>query len=364
MEDVLINTRIWNEIEISDCEGNVDAIIGYLLAHDRVKELKLNGERIQQCFVELGSNTTSLKHLRITRNWTPAILAHLTKALTENKHLETLDFRWSVFQGESIKTLSSGLEQNSNIKNLHFQGCGLEDEHISHIVTALQGHPALECLELNGNKCQSLPIAPRSSNLKKLDMGSQKSTSERRVDVSALIQALHSNTSLKCIKLAENNLNDEDAENLAAALAENDSLEELYLARNKITDEGIIKLAAQFSKMKGLKKLSIWGNPFGEEAGAKALLEGLKHNVELQDLELFRNYSVSSPILHHTRINRGGRKILKSDSNKIPLALWAHVLGRVNHLSFPRHDDTAARSEVLFHLLRGPALFARGQPSA
>jgi hypothetical protein len=355
----LIGSRVWDSIEISDCRGKVNVGVAHALSQDGVKSLKLNGENVQECFHELGNNK-SLEYVRVTTNWTANNVESLSKGVHQNQHLQTLDFRWSSFEGLAVQTLAKGLRQNSKIRDLHFSGCGLEDEHVTTLVSALRYHPTLECLDLNGNKCKSLPIPPKSSSLKCLDLRSQKIPRTGRLDVTALADALRSNTSLKCVKLSENNLTDDDAEKLAFALSENTSLEELYLARNKITDQGIIKLAEQFPKQKCLRKLSLWGNPFGE-AGAKALLEGLQHNVELEDLELFQKFSVSSMIMHNLLTNRAGKKILQSEPNDIPLALWPLVLERVNNISFPKRSNSTARVDALFYMVRGPVLFARGE---
>jgi hypothetical protein len=135
------------------------------------------------------------------------------------------------------------------------------------------------------------------------------------------------------------------------------------LARNKITDYGIASLALRLPDWRAVKKLSLWGNPFGEE-GARELLAGLRRNMELEDLDLFRQFKCSEQILYYTYMNRGGRKILREDPNKVvPLSLWPLVMERANRIKLTKrntYNDEHARVDVLYCLLRGPVLFSRG----
>ena len=366
--------RLWESVELINCRGQVEAAITMTMSIDRVKCFNLvRNIEMTVGYVALGTAlqaTTSLKFLRLTTSLQVSDASALADGLKKNKSLETLDFRWSSFDAAGITELARGLHENKSIKNLHFFGCGIDDEHVAELVTALRYHPSIEVLNFNANKCGTkgtLPIAlmlqSTGCNLRKLDLSFQRiDAGEQKLDIPLLAAALSKNTSLKTLELSSNGLDDEDAQVLADAVCDNSSLQELFLARNKITDVGITALAERIPEMKGLKKLSLWGNSFGEE-GAKELLAGLRCNTELEELDLFRQFQCSEQIIYFTYVNRGGRKILEKSPNAVPLSLWPLVLERANKVKLTKrrnHNDQQARVDILYCLLRGPVLFARG----
>jgi hypothetical protein len=373
MELLRDRDRQWESVELINCRGQVEVAITIAMSIDRVKCFNLvRNIEMTGGYVALGTAlqvSSSLQSLRLTTSIQGTDATAFAEGLKRNASLETLDFRWSSFDAQSVTQLARGLHENKRLKNLHFFGCGLEDDQVAEIATALRYHPSLEQLNFNGNMCGSrgtrsiaAMIGLESCILKTIDVSFQRIDMENRVDVALLASALKNNTNLKTLELSSNNLDDRDAEELASALCENSTLQELFLARNKITDAGITSLAIKLPDMKGLKALSLWGNPFGED-GAKELLAGLRCNMELEKLDLFRQFKCSEQILYFTYVNRGGRKILEEPPNNVPLSLWPLVLERAIQVKLTKrkdHNDEAARVDILYCLLRGPVLFARG----
>ena len=366
--------RQWEGVELINCRGQVELAITIAMSIDRVKRFNLvRNIEMTGGYDALGTAlqaTTSLQSLRLTTSIQGNDAAAFAEGLKRNTSLETLDFRWSSFDAQSVTHLARGLSENKRLKNLHFFGCGLQDDQVAEIATALRYHPSLELLNFNGNMCGSRGTGPIAAMIRsetciltKIDLSFQRiDMMENRVDIALLASALKNNVSLKTLELSSNNLDDGDAEELASALCKNSTLQELFLARNKITDAGITTLAIKLPDMKGLKKLSLWGNPFGED-GAKELLAGLRCNMELERLDLFRQFKCSEQILYFTYVNRGGRKILEEPPNNVPLSLWPLVLERAIQVKLTKrkdHNDEAARVDILYCLLRGPVLFARG----
>jgi hypothetical protein len=373
MELLRDRDRQWGTVELINCRGQVEVAILIAMSIDRVKCFNL-ARNIEMTggYVALGTAlqvTTSLQSLRLTTSIQGTDVTAFAEGLKRNTSLATLDFRWSSFDAKSVTQLAAGLHENKQLKNLLFFGCGLTDDQVAEIATALRCHPSLELLNFNGNMCGSRgtgPIAAMIGSegciLKKIDLSFQRIDTKNRVDIPLLASALKNNTSVRTVELSSNSLDDRDAEELATALCENSTLQELFLARNKITDAGITSLAIKLPAMKGLKKLSLWGNPFGED-GAKELLAGLRCNMELESLDLFRQFKCSQQILYFTYVNRGGRKILEEPPNNVPLSLWPLILERAIQVKLTKrrdHNDEAARVDILYCLLRGPVLFARG----
>lgn len=96
------------------------------------------------------------------------------------------------------------------------------------------------------------------NNLTRLDMASQRSPQNERIDISILIEALRSNTSLLELNVANNGLNDQDMDCLSDALVYNTTLQKLALNDNNFTDEGASKLASQFPYEIPKRNMAVW----------------------------------------------------------------------------------------------------------
>jgi Ran GTPase-activating protein (RanGAP) involved in mRNA processing and transport len=131
----------------------------------------------------------------------------------------------------------------------------------------------------------------------------------------------------------------------------------LHLRHNGITDAGAVQMAKYLPEFQSLKELVLSKNHIGE-AGALALLRGLRSNVELEYLETTTTSAnattTTNTNLHHQahhvnnihvemtrllRLNKAGRRILRSQQ-EVPESTWAIIYERV------RHD-----SDALFYFL-------------
>jgi hypothetical protein len=81
-------------------------------------------------------------------------------------------------------------------------------------------------------------------------------------DISWLMAALMSNTTLITLDLDNTGIDDNQLRQIIQALCENTTLEEIMLNHNYITDDGVAALAARFPDMQGLKKISMYSNLF------------------------------------------------------------------------------------------------------
>ena len=364
---------LWEQLEFINCRGDLETLWTMSLSLDLVRHFSLvrNVDAEHSGCASMGSilrYSKNLASLRLTTSIEVKDAESLADGLSSNTTLERLDFHWSSFSAESSLELARGLRLNKTLTEVEFFGCGLEDSQLADICAAVRYHPRLQKLILNNNKAGSqctLPLCTmlesNSCRVEELSLGFQAYDSESQFDISQLAAALSKNTSLQSLDLSNLRLQDRDAVALAHMLTQNSTLTELKIARNKIGDEGISLFAERLPMMKGLKRLSLWGNPFSE-AAAKQLLAGLRCNTELESLDLFRQFKCSEQLIYYTYVNRGGRKILHGEPDKVPLSLWALVLARANKMVFTRRasEESAARLDVLYCLLRGPVLFARG----
>jgi Ran GTPase-activating protein (RanGAP) involved in mRNA processing and transport len=369
------NDRDWKSVELINCRGEVDRAISLALSINRLESLHIvrnielfDGYRILGEGLEA---TKSLKKLRLTSTVGQVDAVLLSAGLVACRSLEVAELQYTVFEEGSIQTLASvGLAGNKSLKSIDFFGCDLGDEELYQIFSSLAGHPTLQCLVLHGNKCGvrgskevAAMLLAKGCALQKLDLSFQRLDGGKTLDIVPLTEALISNVSLQILYLTGNGLDDDAAERIARAVIDNKTVRELYLARNKFTDIGVTAIAQTLPRMVGLKKLSLWGNPFGEE-GARELLNGMVQNLELCDLHLFRQFKCSDQIQYFTNINRGGRKLLQEPPNEVPMSLWPLVLERANTMKMPprrkEQENENARIDMLYCLIRGPVLFARG----
>ena len=375
LELLRYNGRTWKTVEFVNCRGQIEHALNLALSINRIQGLHLvrNIERFNG-YGTLGAglgSSTSLQTLRLTSTVCRVDAILLSEGFAASSILKNVDLRWSVFEEGSIETFATlGLARNKSLQSIDFFGCSLGDDELSFIFMALKGHPCLQFLTLNGNKCGERGsrevadmLSAENCALQKLDLSFQRLDDGKILDISPLMEALTKNTSIETLDLTGNGLQDKDADRIACVARHNTTIRELFLARNKFTDVGVTAIARSLPRMEGLRKLSLWGNPFGEE-GARQLLNGMVQNMELCDLHLFRQFKCSHQIQYFTNINRGGRKLLQEPPNQVPMSLWPLVLERTNtmKMSARRKDEEnkSARIDMLYCLLRGPVLFARG----
>lgn len=358
--------RIWKKVELRHINGDIAAAISTFTNIDVIQELQLvlnNTEVTNDGWSAISAALQSnfkLHCFRITTTLDGSGMSRFSQGLRSSTvSLRILDLSYSEFESDdAVEALTFGLRQNSTLQEVHFMGCNLKDEHAAWLSMGLRDHSTLQCLDLNGNKCGpscSAALAELLSvnvHLQKLDLSFQ--TSDKRLNVSFLVESLRHNTTLKVLDLSNCQLDDGDAVLLGRLLCDCPNLSELFIARNKITDQGISRLGGMLPQIKSLRRLSLWGNPF-DDTGAQALAIGMRDNCGIDELDLFRNFFCSDKIILYTHLNRAGRRLLHSD-DRVPLALWPLVLSRINQLTFQRKATTSA-SDLMFHMIRGPVLF-------
>jgi Ran GTPase-activating protein (RanGAP) involved in mRNA processing and transport len=362
-----LQTRMWKKVELRNCDGDVAASIATCMDIDAIEEIQLVLSRTEipndgwLAISEGLQSNSKLKCLRITTALEGRGMSTFARGLcSSTSSLRILDLSYSSFESdEAVEALAFGLRQNTTLEEVHLMGCSLMDQHAAWLSAGIRDHSSLQCWDLNGNKCgpaSSFAIADLlsvNSHLQKLDLSFQ--TSDERLDVRLLVDALRHNTSLKILDLSNCGLDDEDVLLLGTLLCDSPdlSITELFIARNKITDRGISGLAAILPEVKSLRRLSLWGNPFND-LGAQALANGMRDNRRIEELDLFRNFFCSEKILLYTNLNRAGRRLLDSD-HRVPLGLWPLVLSRINSQTF--QGTSTNTSDLMFHMIRGPALF-------
>jgi Ran GTPase-activating protein (RanGAP) involved in mRNA processing and transport len=250
----------------------------------------------------------------------------------------------------------------------------LEDGQVASLIKALENHPSLQVLSVQGSSCRAMGIVAisgllQSKNQKpfKLDLSKQNFCQDETFGISFLAPALSANKSMRFLDLSHNSLSDIDVTYLASALAENEALEELKLINCNISNKGAQILARQLKKMTGLKSLWLQENPFGLR-GAQSLYYASLENWQLEQLWFPTGKGeavdrLQEALFPHLQLNQAGQKLLYTDHNRVPQALWPLALGRINAIAFDsvsaRYSAVEAPSNVMYKLLQGPALCVR-----
>lgn len=162
------------------------------------------------------------------------------------------------------------------------------------------------------------------------------------------------------------------------------------MPRNQITDEGLKRLGAALPNIHGLKRISLWANPY-DEVGVQAFCDGLQRNMDLEEVDLFRNFTCSETIQYYTLLNRAGRRLLHDvhsddvtaasvtdgDTSRqnivdasdpalrrkpVPLGLWPIVLERLQKLHLPESGDQHEGATAFTHRMQPPAIEANNAP--
>jgi Ran GTPase-activating protein (RanGAP) involved in mRNA processing and transport len=365
---------------VAQCTGNVDVVITSALELGKVKRLSLllSGRQFNDnCLFALAKGlqkNRSVKSLVLRVDLFQRLAEALAEGLSTNAALEELSLILSTSDTTAINTLARGIKQNTGLKTLLLNRCSLEDGQVAALIKALENHPSLQELSVQGSQCRAMGIVAisgllQSSNEKpfKLDLSKQNFSRNEMFGISFLAPALPDNKSMRFLDLSSNDLTDVDMACLASALAENSALEELKLINCNISDKGIQILAHHLPRMVGLRSLWLQNNPFGLK-GAQVLLDAVKKNKQLEQLWLPTGKGpemdrIQEALLPHLQLNQAGQKLLYSDPNTVPQSLWPLVLERVNAIEWDsvskQHSSDKALLNAMYHLLQGPALCIR-----
>ena len=111
--------------------------------------------------------------------------------------------------------------------------------------------------------------------------------------VEALVRGLEKNRHLRVLDLSGNAIDDSGAEQLAEMLKVNQILRDVDLSNNRIRNQGVQHLASALRQTnRTLEKLSLNFNPIADGC-ANALIEMLRHNRSLRQLEILETNTLS-----------------------------------------------------------------------
>lgn len=232
--------------------------------------------------------------------------SHWTGSESDDGEFLDLQMRNPELAAHALKlprALATGLQYNKSLRAIDLSSCGLPDEALGIVLTALVGHPTLEVLDVSKNRAGPQTVAALAeilahsdSNLTELDLREQRKVAKSKkktitfrrkkteeedkvgeaadsgLNIIPLSQAMYNNEMLQILKVSHNQLTDEQVIELVRNLQGNETLQELDLQFNSITAIGLQALTKGLGDLPCLKVLLLGGNDFGKE-GTKILAQ-------------------------------------------------------------------------------------------
>ena len=275
----LKRNRGLKSLNISDCgidDQGVKSIASALEMNGSLEELDLSRNR---AVTDIGLMALG-ESLRRNRGLKTLYISHcgiddqgmksLASALEMNGSLEELDLRGNqVITGVGLMALGESLKRNRGLKKLDISYCGIDDQGMKSIASALEMNGSLEELNLSGNRAVT------------------------GVGFMALGESLKSNGDLKTLNISHCDIDDQGMKSIASALEMNGSLEELNLSGNRaVTGVGFMELGESLKRNRGLKTLNISLCSIDDQ-GMKSLASALDFNSSLEELNLRGNRAVT-----------------------------------------------------------------------
>lgn len=245
-------------------------------------------------------------------------VAAVVSALIYNTSVLSLDLSRNVFGCPGCAELHEALLVNSSLTRLVVAHCGLRDADVATLAHALFHNTTLRLLDVSANGFGVLGARKLGAMLKRnhyLHHLLADWNEVRLEGAAALAEGLIANGSLETLSLAHNALHDFGAIKLGDALVTNCSLRRLCLRCNSIGMEGVYAIAHGLTRNAGLTSLDVSGNTVGEEGG-KRLWDSVKGHPSLCSMGLDNiganmKHNHRVPLLHKT-----------FDPDRTPTGFW------------------------------------------
>ncbi|KAG7370990.1 leucine rich repeat LRR-containing protein [Nitzschia inconspicua] len=327
----------WKSIHISHCSGLVNDAIMACMSSTNLPNLFLQQSVINPqttyCLTYGLKYNKELLSLKLSIPWDASTSRNLSTALARNFTLQELSLENSTNFEEPgvVMNLSFGLRLNQHLKSLNLDGCYLQDEHVSSMLLALDGHSSIGRLSLKRNSCHHKGMSAvatllHANQLQELDLSflvrptkEQREREEQKEEEKEETQDEEDNDEKnefsetdgvdddakppakdddkeseiepdEAIVDDEDNDDDEnDLEEEAETQVRNTSLRFLWLAGNGVGDDYLESVMNVFGKGSQLETLSLFGNRLSSQGIKRNLLKKLPHLKNMKKLFLGNN---------------------------------------------------------------------------
>ena len=211
----------------------------------------------------------NLSHCSLVEHTVSLLVRELPKCSYSLTSLRTLSLRNKNLSNGGAVLVAEILRRCNRLKTLDISHCGIGDQGMKSLASALEMNGSLEQLDLTGNE------------------------SVTGIGHMALGESLKRNRRLKTLDISDCGINVQGMKSLASALKMNGSLEWLNLSRNHaITAIGHMALGESLKRNRGLKTLNISHCDIGDK-GMMSLASALEMNGSLEELNLSGNIAIT-----------------------------------------------------------------------
>ena len=221
------------------------------------------------CLTTIGEFEVNLRSCSIDEYKMSYLVGGLSKCSCSFKSILSLDLSINKGLDGGVVNIADTLRHSNCLKALDISHCGIDDQGMKSLASALEMNGSLEWLNLSENHSVT-------------DIG-----------LMALGESLKRNGELKTLNVSLCGIGDQGMKLLASALEMNGSLEELNLIGNhSVTGSGVMALGESLKRNRVLQKLSISRCGIGDR-DMKSLTSALEMNGSLEELDLSWNHAVT-----------------------------------------------------------------------
>ncbi|XP_074175399.1 F-actin-uncapping protein LRRC16A isoform X11 [Rhinolophus sinicus] len=265
-------------LDLSNTECSLDMVCGALLRgclqHLAVLNLSRTvfshrkGKEVPPSFKQFFSSSLALMHINLSgTKLSPEPLKALLLGLASNHNLKgvSLDLNNCELRSGGAQVLEGCIAEIHNITSLDISDNGLESD-LSTLIVWLSKNRSIQHLALgkNFNNMKSKNLAPVLDNLVQMIQDEESplqslslADSKLKTEVTIIINALGSNTSLTKVDISGNSMGDMGAKMLAKALQINTKLRTVIWDKNNITAQGFQDIAVAMEKNYTLRFMPI-----------------------------------------------------------------------------------------------------------
>jgi Ran GTPase-activating protein (RanGAP) involved in mRNA processing and transport len=294
---------------------------------------------------------TSIKVLNLTNNGLHDIESAnvLRELIRRNETITSLCIAHNAFgrNTAAVRSIADGVRSNATLQQLALGWCGLYDQGISLLASALAiRNASLLELDLRDNEITSVGIRALVDDnveaVKTLTKLYLTYNHIKREGATILADALGRDAmpSLKRLDLGCCRIDDDGVVALASALEQNTSLQILDLQYNPFAERGYIALAESLPNIKGLQQINISANARPQSTTLPLLLDGFRKNSSLVEVSIVVS-GAPRDFLQEIKFwgHRNRFTPLLTDASP-RLGIWSRALAKV-----------ATEPDVLFHVL-------------
>ena len=250
------------------------------------------GEEAADDIATVLSRNTKLQELYLhDNNFKTVGMIKIVKALQNISTLIRFDIRNNSVGEEAADDIATVLSHNTKLQGVDLDGNNFKTVGMIKIVKALQNISTLIGFGIGNNNVgeeAADDIATVLSHNTKLQKLYLHDNNFKTVGMMKIVKALQNISTLIRFSIANNNVGEEAADDIATVLSHNTKLQKLYLHDNNFKTVGMIKIVKALQNISTLIRFDIRNNSVGEEA-ADDIATVLSHNTKLQGIDLGGN---------------------------------------------------------------------------